>query len=150
MSRRGTFVVECRHAEVVEPLVGRLHGPDGARAAAEQFANLADPSRARIHHLPAVSGRGLRVCDMALVIGMSVSALSQRPRRLRERGAVERRKAGRVAYDRLTGATLDNGRGRGEAPPGHLPAGPLLLPGDYIDGVKPSARKASGSSPNSR
>ena len=46
---------------------------------------LADPSRARILHLLAISGGELCVCDMALVIGMSVSALSHQLRFLRER-----------------------------------------------------------------
>ena len=96
-----TCTTSCLHPEVVEPLLGRSLGPDGARAVADLFGTLADPSRARILHLLAVSDRELCVCDMALVIGMSVSALSHQLRLLRERGAVERRKAGRVAYYRL-------------------------------------------------
>ena len=68
---------------------------------AELFAVLADPSRARILHLLAISERELCVCDMALVLGMSVSALSHQLRALRERGAVSRRKAGRIAYYQL-------------------------------------------------
>ena len=39
--------------------------------------------------------------DIALVLGMSVSALSHQLRFLRERGAVERRKGGRIVYYRL-------------------------------------------------
>ena len=62
---------------------------------------MADPSRARILHLLAVTERELCVCDMALVLGMSVSALSHQLRFLRERGAVNRNKVGRIAYYRL-------------------------------------------------
>lgn len=62
---------------------------------------LADPSRVRILHMLAISEAELCVGDMALVIGMSVSALSHQLRFLRERGAVERRKVGRVAWYRL-------------------------------------------------
>ena len=76
-------------------------GSDGARAVGDLFATLADPSRARIVHLLAITEADLCVCDIALVLGMSVSALSHQLRFLRERGAVERRKAGRIAYYRL-------------------------------------------------
>jgi ArsR family transcriptional regulator len=92
---------ECRHPAAVEPLLGRSLGPHGAREVAELFGVLADPSRARILHLLAISDGELCVCDVALVIGMSVSALSHQLRYLRERGAVERRKVGRVAWYRL-------------------------------------------------
>ena len=92
---------DCRHPEVIEPLLGRSLGAHGAREVSELFAVLADPSRARILHLLAISEGELCVCDMALVIGMSVSALSHQLRYLRERGAVERRKVGRVAWYRL-------------------------------------------------
>lgn len=68
---------------------------------ADLFSVLADPSRARILHLLAVSKHELCVCDMALVLGMSVSALSHQLRALRERGAVSRHKAGRIVYYRL-------------------------------------------------
>ena len=93
--------VECLHPEAIRPVLGRSLGPDGARAVAGLFATLADPSRARILHLLAVSKRELCVCDMALVLGMSMSALSHQLRTLRDRGAVSRRKAGRIAYYRL-------------------------------------------------
>ncbi len=91
----------CLHPDAVAPLLGRSLGADGARAVADLFATLADPSRMRVLHLLAVSGAELCVCDIALVTGMSVSALSHQLRHLRERGAVERRKDGRVAYYRL-------------------------------------------------
>ena len=93
--------VDCLHPDHVRPLLGRSLGPDGSRAVAELFATLADPSRARILHLLAISERELCVCDIALVLGMSVSALSHQLRALRERGAVGRRKVGRIAYYRL-------------------------------------------------
>lgn len=93
--------VDCLHPDVIRPVLGRSLGGDGSRAVADLFAVLADPSRARILHLLAISGGELCVCDMALVIGMSVSALSHQLRFLRERGAVERRKVGRVAWYRL-------------------------------------------------
>jgi ArsR family transcriptional regulator len=93
--------VECLHPEAVRPLLGRSLGADGARAVGGLFATLADPSRARIVHLLAIATEELCVCDIALVLGMSVSALSHQLRFLRERGAVERRKAGRIVHYRL-------------------------------------------------
>ena len=68
--------VDCLHPDAIRPILGRSLGGDGSRAVADLFATLADSSRARILHLLAVSERELCVCDMALVLGMSVSALS--------------------------------------------------------------------------
>lgn len=93
--------VECLHPDTIRPLIGRTLGAVGAPSVAALFATLADPSRARILHLLAISERDLCVCDIALVLGMSVSALSHQLRFLRERGAVNRRKVGRIAYYRL-------------------------------------------------
>ena len=92
--------IACLHPDRIRPLLGRSLGDDGATAVAGLFAVLADPSRARILHLLAIAD-DLCVCDMALVLGMSVSALSHQLRYLRERGAVRRHKVGRMAYYRL-------------------------------------------------
>ena len=94
--------IECLHPAAIRPLLGRTLGPEGARAVSALFETLADPSRARILHALAISEAELCVCDLALVVGMSVSALSHQLRYLRERGAIERRKVGRMAYFRLT------------------------------------------------
>ena len=93
--------IDCLHPEAIRPILGRSLGGDGSREVADLFATLADPSRVRILHLLAISERDLCVCDMALVLGMSVSALSHQLRALRERRAVSRRKVGRIAYYRL-------------------------------------------------
>ena len=93
--------IDCLHPDAIRPVIGQSLGSDGSRAVADLFAVLADPSRARILHLLAISERELCVCDIALVLGMSVSALSHQLRFLRERGAVTRRKVGRIAYYRL-------------------------------------------------
>lgn len=93
--------IDCLHPAAIRPLLGRSLGADGSGSVARLFTTLADPSRARILHLLAISERELCVCDVALVLGMSVSALSHQLRYLRERGAVSRRKVGRIAYYRL-------------------------------------------------
>lgn len=93
--------VACLHPDAIRPLLGRSLGSDGAARVAALFGTLADPSRARILHLLAITERPLCVCDIALVVGMSVSALSHQLRFLRERGAVSREKVGRIAYYQL-------------------------------------------------
>ena len=98
--------VECLHPDAIAPLLGRTLGPDGSRRVAEIFSVLADPTRTRIVHLLALSPRELCVCDIALVLGLSVSALSHQLRFLRERGLCERRRDGRLMYYRLSDARL--------------------------------------------
>lgn len=93
--------VDCLHPAAIRPLLGRTLGADGAERVADLFGVLADRSRARILHLLAIADRELCVCDIALVLGLSVSALSHQLRALRERGAVTRRKVGRLVYYRL-------------------------------------------------
>jgi ArsR family transcriptional regulator, lead/cadmium/zinc/bismuth-responsive transcriptional repressor len=88
---------ECLHPDAVRPLIGNLLSATGARATAAWFDTLADPTRARI--LDALSlAPELCVCDLALLLDMSVSALSHQLRLLREREVVIRRKVGRIAY----------------------------------------------------
>lgn len=96
----GGCEVSCLHPERISPILGKSLGDDGAASVAGLFSVLADPSRAKILHLLAIAD-DLCVCDIALVLGMSVSALSHQLRFLRERGAVSRRKVGRMAYYRL-------------------------------------------------
>ena len=96
-----TCSTSCLHPDSVRPLLGRSLGSGGATAVGSLFATLADPSRARIVHLLAIADGELCACDIALVLGMSASALSHQLRFLRETGAVERRKVGRIVYFRL-------------------------------------------------
>lgn len=93
--------VDCLYPAAIRPLLGLTLSASGAKAVGALFETLADPSRARILHALAISQVELCVCDLALVVGMSVSALSHQLRNLRERGAIERRKVGRIAYYRL-------------------------------------------------
>jgi DNA-binding transcriptional ArsR family regulator len=100
-----TCDVSCLHPDAIRPVLGRSLSPEGATTVAALFGVLADPSRARIVHLLAIAD-DLCVCDMALVLGMSVSALSHQLRFLRERGLVTRNKVGRMAYYRLEDARM--------------------------------------------
>ena len=91
---------ECIHPEHVAPLVGRVIEQPEADAVAAIFATLADASRARLLHALALADE-LCVCDLALVVGLSQSAVSHQLRLLRDRRVVNRRKAGRIVYYRL-------------------------------------------------
>lgn len=92
--------VECLHPQQVAPLIGSVMQPPEADEVASTFSLLADPTRARILHALSLA-RELCVCDLALLLGISQSALSHQLRLLRSRRVVARRKAGRVVYYRL-------------------------------------------------
>lgn len=62
----------------------------------EIFASLSDPTRARI--VFALSQAELCVCDVAALLGMTLSAVSHQLRVLRQLGLVKYRKQGRRAY----------------------------------------------------
>ena len=62
----------------------------------ELFAAIADPTRLRI--ISALAKGELCVCDLAATIGLSESAVSHQLRTLRQRGLVQVRRSGRLAY----------------------------------------------------
>lgn len=92
--------VECLHPEHVTPLLGKVVAGLEADDLAAIFELLADPTRARLLHALSLS-KELCVCDLALLLGRSESALSHQLRVLRDRRVVSRRKAGRIVYYRL-------------------------------------------------
>ena len=63
---------------------------------AETFSALADSNRAKIIY--SLIGQALCVCDMACVVGISESAVSQHLRILRALRLVKQRKDGRMMY----------------------------------------------------
>ena len=91
---------ECLHPDTVRPLIGRTLDTIQANPAASWFATLADPTRVRIVQALSLADE-LCVCDLAALLGLTVSALSHQLRYLRERGVVSRRKVGRVVYHSL-------------------------------------------------
>lgn len=72
--------------------------PDSAmlHQVADIFATLGDPTRAKI--VIALSKAELCVCDLAVLLGMTISAVSHQLRLLRHLGLVKYRKVGRLAY----------------------------------------------------
>jgi DNA-binding transcriptional ArsR family regulator len=92
--------VECLHPEHVAPLLGRILDYTSADRVAATFSVLADPTRARILHALSLVDE-LCVCDLALLLGISQSAMSHQLRLLRDRNVVARTKQGRIVYYRL-------------------------------------------------
>ncbi len=94
---------ECLHPEKVAPLLGKLLGPGDAERLSGTFALLADPTRSRVLHALSLADE-LCVCDLALVVGISQSAMSHQLRLLRTQGVIARRRAGRIVYYSLADA----------------------------------------------
>lgn len=92
--------LECLHPQHVGPLIGKVIDGRTAEDVVVTFELLADPTRARILHSLSLATE-LCVCDLAWLLGISRSGLSHQLRLLRERGVVERRRAGRIVYYRL-------------------------------------------------
>lgn len=84
------------HPEALARVQREMPAPETIIALAETFKALADPSRTRI--LFALSRAELCVCDLAELLGLSVSAVSHQLRHLRELKLVKYRREGKMAY----------------------------------------------------
>jgi len=82
--------------EKVEETKRRLLDDEVYTSLAETFAALADSNRTKIIY--SLIGQELCVCDIACVIGISESAVSQHLRILRTLRLVKQRKEGRMMY----------------------------------------------------
>ncbi len=91
------------HADAVTPLLGLLIGPGEAGAAEAWFDTLADATRLRILQALSLTTEWC-VGDLALALGLSVSALSHQLRYLLDRGVVTRRRSGRIVFYALADA----------------------------------------------
>lgn len=67
--------------------------------AADMFKVLAHPARLKV--LQALDGEELCVCDLAELLGLSMSGTSQQLRELRRLGAIDYRVSGKFAFYRL-------------------------------------------------
>lgn len=92
--------VACVHPKLVSRLDAQLVSHADAAATASLFAVLADQTRVRILHALTLADE-LCVCDLAWLVGMSISAVSHQLRFLRDRSIVERRRVGRLVYYRV-------------------------------------------------
>ncbi len=80
----------------VQEVAAAMPDPAVIQAATALLKLLGDPTRARI--LLALSRAELCVCDLATLLGMSLSAVSHQLRLLRAHGLVRFRKQGRLVY----------------------------------------------------
>ena len=95
--------VACVHPDLVSRLDEGLLPRRHAAATAGFFQVLADGTRLRILQALAL-GDEVCVCDLAWLLGMTISAISHQLRFLRERGVVARRRDGRLVYYRVDDA----------------------------------------------
>ncbi len=99
--------VECLRPELVLPLLGRVMDAASAEQVSQVFALLADPTRLRILHALSLCDE-LCVCDLAVLIGSSQSAVSHQLRVLRSHDVIRRRKDGRIMYYTLSDEHVRN------------------------------------------
>lgn len=105
----------CEVFYIDEDRVGRVReamlSDDLVEQTADTFKMLAHPTRVRILH--ALSDEELCVCDLARVLGLSISAVSHQLRPMRQMKLVRYRMEGKLAYyslrDRFVLALLQDG-----------------------------------------
>ncbi len=88
--------VRCFHPQDVARAHGLLADDLTYEGLANLFGALADPTRARIVHT--LLRQELCTCDIAAVLGVTESAVSQHLRVLRHLGLVRHRRAGKLVY----------------------------------------------------
>ena len=81
----------------------RIPSPSEAGALAQMFKLLGDPNRARILYALLEVGE-LCVCDLAAVVEVPETTVSQALRLLRTAGVVDNRRSGRMIFYRLADA----------------------------------------------
>lgn len=92
--------------EKIKRVKNRLPDDREIAALAETFRVLGDPTRLRI--VLALAREEMCVCDLATLIGVSVSAVSHQLRLLRGMRLVKYRKDGKMVYYSLDDAHIEN------------------------------------------
>lgn len=93
--------VPCFKEDLVSRLKDEMPSDEALQSLADLFGLLADPTRLRIIGALASARTEICVCDVAHVVGLSLSATSHQLRKLRTAGAVTARNDGRMVYYRL-------------------------------------------------
>lgn len=89
--------VPCFNEQLVARLRATLPRDDQLEEARVLFAALADRTRLKVLHVLS-TGEELCVCDVAHVLGMSVSAASHHLRKMRDLKILKYRSDGKMAY----------------------------------------------------
>ena len=100
--RKEQFVCDCEviHEDVVTRVRDQMPDGDDLYALANFYKLLADKTRVRI--LWALSCESMCVCDLAVLLGMTKSAISHQLKSLRLANLVKYDKQGREVYYSLT------------------------------------------------
>ncbi|MCD5406765.1 MAG: metalloregulator ArsR/SmtB family transcription factor [Desulfotomaculum sp.] len=88
--------VYCVHDQIVKEAKEQMLIPVQAIRLAETFKILGDPNRVQLINI--LAGREICVCDIAVILGMSTSAVSHQLRLLRNLKLVKYRKEGKMVY----------------------------------------------------
>lgn len=94
--RNDTCDVHAINAAVVRRVRNEMVPEEDIESLAETFSALGDPTRARI--IFALSRHELCVCDLADLLGVTLSAVSHQLRLLRHLRLVKYRREGKMAY----------------------------------------------------
>ncbi len=91
-------VCDCEmiHADVVEDVRDKMHEKELLHQNASFFKVLGDPTRMRI--VAALDKSEMCVCDLAVLLNMTKSAISHQLKTLREANFVKSRRDGKVVY----------------------------------------------------
>lgn len=92
------------HAETVEAIASELPPREAIHAMADTFKLLSDPTRLKLVH--ALSLGELCVCDLAAMLGVGSTAVSNHLRLLRGMRLVTYRREGKMAYYALADAHI--------------------------------------------
>jgi DNA-binding transcriptional ArsR family regulator len=141
--------VRVVHPEAIARTQAALRPDEDYGDLAETFRALGDASRAKILH--ALCAEALCVCDLAALLGITESAVSQHLRVLRARRIVRSRKVGRVVYYSLEDACirallavalthLDDPTGEPAGEPTGPPGAGTSRPGRTSRGAEPAQR----------
>ncbi|CAH2030254.1 ArsR/SmtB family transcription factor [Trichlorobacter ammonificans] len=98
--------VSCIDQEKINAVAPHLLSAEATVRLAETFRLLGDPTRVRI--IQALSLEELCVCDIAALLGASISAVSHQLRLLRSMQVVRFRKSGKIVYYTLDDAHVRN------------------------------------------
>ena len=98
--------VYCINHEAVNRVRAEMLEPGIYRDMADIFKAMGDPNRVSILHC--LSKEELCVCDLARLLGMSVSAVSHQLRALRDRRLVKYRRDGKIVFYSLDDAHIVN------------------------------------------
>ncbi len=94
----------CLHDDLIETVRDNLGSPAELMRMADFYKLLGSETRLKI--IFALQQEELCVCDIAVVVGLSIPATSQQLKMLRQSGLLTLRNAGREAYYSLAAPTL--------------------------------------------